>query len=263
MEQSTSRKSHLDGLHVAIIMDGNGRWATRQGLPRVAGHRAGVAAVRRTIDAALDLGIGALTLFAFTTGNWERPPFEVTSLMQIFRDFFCEQKNRFDSQDIRVSVMGRRDRLGQDLRDAVEEIEAATAHGQAMHLRFAVDYSARDAILRAARRVDDPEKVSLEEFAQILAEVSHAGGVAPDVDLLIRTGGEQRLSDCLLWESAYAELFFSRRMWPDFDAADLQAALHEFHARHRRFGRLPAPQHEDAAVENTIEYVAKLVLRTA
>jgi undecaprenyl diphosphate synthase len=239
MIQSTSCKSILYGLHVAIIMDGNGRWATRQSLPRIAGHRAGVGAVRRAIKAALGQGIDTLTLFAFTAANWERPPREVSTLMEIFRDFFREEKEASATSGIQVSVIGRRDRLSADLREAIVEIEAATARRRAMHLRIAVDYSARDTILRAASRMNPLIPASHDEFARVLAEVSHSGGVAPDVDLLIRTGGEQRLSDCLLWECAYAELVFSPCMWPDFDSADLESALHEFHSRQRRFGRVP------------------------
>ena len=239
MVQSTSYESIVYGLHVAIIMDGNGRWATRQALPRIAGHRAGADAVRRTIRAALGLGIDTLTLFAFTAGNWNRPSREVSTLMEIFRDFFCEEKDACVTSGIQVSVMGRRDRLPPDLREAVDEIEAATARRRSMHVRIAVDYSARDTILRAASRLNAQTHVSQDEFARVLAEVSHAGGVAPDVDLLIRTGDEQRLSDCLLWECAYAEMVFSPRMWPDFEAADLEAALQELHSRQRRFGRVP------------------------
>ncbi|HEV2348806.1 MAG TPA: polyprenyl diphosphate synthase [Terriglobia bacterium] len=239
MMQSTSYKSILYGLHVAIIMDGNGRWATRQGLPRLAGHRAGAAAVRRAIPAALRLGIDTLTLFAFTAGNWERPWHEVSTLMELFRDFFREEKDACVARGILVNVIGRRDRLRPDLREAVEDIEAATARRRAMHLRIAVDYSARDTILRAAGRLNPHAQVSHDEFAQALAEVSHAGGVAPEVDLLIRTGDEQRLSDCLLWECAYAELVFSPSMWPDFEAADLEVAVQEFHSRQRRFGHVP------------------------
>lgn len=242
MIQSTSYESILYGLHVAIIMDGNGRWATRQGLPRLAGHRAGSEAVRRAIHAALRLGIDTLTLFAFTAGNWERPPREVSTLMEIFRDFFREEKDSCITGGIQVNVIGRRDRLRADLREAIDEIEAATARRRAMHLRIAVDYSARDTLLRAAARLNSLITVSHDEFAQILAEVSHAGCVAPDVDLLIRTGGEQRLSDCLLWESAYAEMVFSPRMWPEFDATDLEAAVQEFRSRQRRFGRIPEIQ---------------------
>jgi undecaprenyl diphosphate synthase len=249
MVQSTSQESKRDGLHVAIIMDGNGRWATSQGLPRSAGHRAGADAVRRTMEAALRLPIDTLTLFAFTSGNWERPRREVAALMEVFRDFFCAQKAPCVAQGIRVNVIGRRDRLGYDLGAAVDEIEAATARGQFMHLRIAVDYSARDAILRAASRLNTCTQISPDEFARVLAEVSHAGGLVPDVDLLIRTGGEQRLSDCLLWESAYAELVFLQDMWPDFDAADLDAAVRAFHARHRRFGGLPEMDAPEVALE--------------
>ncbi|HLY61135.1 MAG TPA: polyprenyl diphosphate synthase [Terriglobia bacterium] len=239
MIQSTSYESILYGLHVALIMDGNGRWATRRGLPRLAGHRAGADAVRRTIKAALGLGVDTLTLFAFTAGNWDRPPREVSMLMEIFRDFFREEQDACVTSGIQVSVMGRRDRLPADLREAVDAIEAATERRRAMHVRIAVDYSARDTILRAASRLNAQVQVSQDEFTRVLAEVSHAGGVAPDVDLLIRTGDEQRLSDCLLWECAYAEMVFSPRLWPDFDAADLEAALQEFQSRQRRFGRIP------------------------
>lgn len=249
MVQSTSHKSSERSLHVAIIMDGNGRWATCQGLPRSAGHRAGADAVRRTMDAALRLPIDTLTLFAFTSGNWERPQREVAALMELFRDFFRAQKAPCVADGIRVSVIGRRDRLGCDLGAAIDEIEAATARGYGMHLRIAVDYSARDAIIRAASRLNGSTQISPGEFARLLAEVSHAGGLVPDVDLLIRTGGEQRLSDCLLWESAYAELAFLPTMWPDFDAADLDAAVRAFRTRHRRFGRLPEMEAHDGGLD--------------
>ena len=249
MVQSTSHEGKRDGFHVAIIMDGNGRWAMSQGLPRSAGHFAGADAVRRTMDAALRLPIDTLTLFAFTTGNWARPQREVAALMELFRDFFCAQKARCVAQGIRVNVIGRRDRLGYGLEAAIDEIEGATASGQCLHLRIAVDYSARDAILRAASRLDSSTHISPDEFARVLAEVNHAGGLVPDVDLLIRTGGEQRLSDCLLWECAYAELVFLQTMWPDFDAADLDAAVRAFRSRHRRFGRLPEMDAAEAALE--------------
>ena len=263
MVQSTSHEFKRGGLHVAIIMDGYGRWAASHGLPRAAGHRAGADAVRRTIRAALRLRIDTLTLFAFTSGNWERPRQEVAALMELFRDFFCAQKVPCVAQGIRVSVVGRRDRLKSDLRAAVDDIESATAGGQFMHLRIAVDYSARDAILRAASQLNTQSQISAERFTRVLAEVSHAGGVVPDVDLLIRTGGEQRLSDCLLWESAYAELVFLPQMWPDFDATNLDTALRAFHERHRRFGRLPetvAPQEAIEERDEQPENAALLIL---
>jgi undecaprenyl diphosphate synthase len=226
------------GLHVAIIMDGNGRWAAARGLPRTAGHKAGASAVRRTIEAAPDLGISTLTLYAFSSDNWQRPQAEVGALMKLMRRFLHAETSTCVENGIRVSVVGRRDRLAPPLRKAIEAAEAATAGGRALHLRIAVDYSARDAILRAAARVA-PGETSREVFSFLLADVHHTDP-APDVDLLIRSGGEHRLSDFLLWESAYAELVFLPRMWPDFDASDLRAAIDEFRSRERRFGRVPA-----------------------
>ena len=203
-------------LHAAIIMDGNGRWALSRGLPRLAGHRAGADAVRRTVEAAPNLGIGVLTLYAFSSDNWRRPATEVTGLMELLDLYLRKETRRCLDNGVRVQVIGRRDRLDPKLVAAIERTERATAHGETLGLRVAVDYSARDAIQR--------------------------GAIGPDVDLLIRTGGEQRLSDFLLWECAYAELIFTRRMWPDFDEHDLEAAVREFHARERRFGGVPEAQ---------------------
>jgi undecaprenyl diphosphate synthase len=205
MKQSTS-------LHVAIIMDGNGRWATRRGLPRVAGHRAGAQAVRRIVETAAELGIGALTLYAFSSDNWSRPESEVAALMRMFARHLHTETPRLTTHEVRLTVVGRRDRLPAPLVTAIETAERATLGGTRLHLRLAIDYSARAAI--------------------------RARATLPDVDLLIRTGGEQRLSDFLLWECAYAELWFTDRMWPDFAAADLAAALADFQARERRFGGL-------------------------
>ncbi len=228
------------GLHVAIIMDGNGRWALRRSLPRSAGHREGAQAVRRVVEAAPRLGVGTLTLYAFSGDNWQRPQGEVNTLMDILRDYFRTERMRCVDQGIRVSVIGRRDRLSPSLRAAVETTEAATAGGDVMHLRIAVDYSGRDLIVQAARRLSETGKISRQAFSRALAEVSHAGAETPEVDLIIRSGGEQRLSDFLLWESAYAELLFVPKLWPDFTGADLEMAVGEFHARERRFGVVPA-----------------------
>ncbi|MGD0014156.1 MAG: di-trans,poly-cis-decaprenylcistransferase, partial [Bryobacteraceae bacterium] len=227
------------GLHVAIIMDGNGRWATARGLPRIAGHRRGALAVRRTVEAAPKLGISTLTLYAFSSDNWRRPPEEVSALMRLFLDYLRKEAAECVANGIRVSVIGRRDRLPRTLRAAIAATQAATARGRALDLRIAVDYSARDSILGASRRWRRKGEPTREQFARLLAEANHAPGPAPDVDLLIRTGGEQRLSDFVLWESAYAELHFTPRMWPDFGAADLETALRAFHSRERRFGALP------------------------
>jgi len=228
--QSTSTS-----IHVAVIMDGNGRWALRRGLPRSAGHHAGVDAIRRVVEAAPEIGIGTLSLFAFSSDNWARPTEEVQILMALFARFLRDEAGPLRAHDVRLSVIGRRDRLPPELVSAIAAAEAPTARGARLHLRVAVDYSSRNAILEAARLggLDDPTR---EAFAIRLGDAH--GAPAPDVDLLIRTGGEQRLSDFLLWESAYAELFFTARMWPDFREDDLAAAVAEFRGRDRRFGAL-------------------------
>jgi undecaprenyl diphosphate synthase len=222
-------------VHVAIIMDGNGRWATARGLPRLAGHRAGTVAVRRIVEAAAELGIGALTLYAFSSDNWRRPSAEIRCLMQLFRAYLIDEMARCIRHGIRLEVIGRRDRLDPALIAIMEEVEHETRGGRNLRLRIAVDYSARESILRAASHAIANRPISSEQFSDLLGN----GG---DVDLLIRTGGEQRLSDFLLWESAYAELVFTRRMWPDFTREDLESALGEFTGRERRFGGLPSPE---------------------
>jgi undecaprenyl diphosphate synthase len=239
MKKSDLHVAKQRGLHVAIIMDGNGRWATARGLPRLAGHRAGALAVRRTVEAAARSGLGTLTLYAFSSDNWGRPGSEVTALMQLLHEYLLKETGECAGKGIRISVIGRRDRLAPSLREAIRKAEAATAGAGTLHLRIAVDYSSRDTILRAAHRLNGGASVSAQEFARFLGEANSSAEAVPDVDLLIRTGGEQRLSDFLLWECAYAELYFTRRMWPDFDAADLAAALEDFRARERRFGRIP------------------------
>ncbi len=224
------------GLHVAIIMDGNGRWAQARALPRLAGHRRGAAAVRRAVEAAPKLGITTLTLYAFSSDNWRRPPEEVSGLMRLFLEYLGKERAECVKNGVRVNAIGRRDRLSAMLREALAATEKATAHGKTLHLRIAVDYSARDSILRAASRLKGDGEASREQFSTLLARANHEAAPAPDVDLLIRTGGEQRLSDFLLWESAYAEFYFTPRMWPEFGAADLEAAVSAFHSRDRRFG---------------------------
>jgi undecaprenyl diphosphate synthase len=215
-------------LHAGIIMDGNGRWAVGRGFPRIAGHRAGVETVRRIVKAAPDHGVGILTLFAFSSDNWRRPQDEVSALMRMMEIYLARETVRCVENGIRLEVIGRRDRLDARLRDAIARTEAATAGGRRLHLRMAIDYSARDAILAAARGL---KELSLDALG---------AAIGPPVDLLIRTGGERRLSDFLLWESAYAELVFTRTMWPDFTAEDLAAAIREFRGRDRRFGAVPA-----------------------
>lgn len=199
-------------LHVAVVMDGNGRWAAERRRPRHYGHRTGARAVRRVVEAAPGLGIGTLTLYAFSQDNWQRPAAEVGALMRLFESYLRGETARCVAEGVRVRVVGRRDRLAPALLRSMEATEAATQEGTRLQLNLAVDYSSRDAIMR--------------------------GELLPDVDLLIRTGGEQRLSDFLLWECAYAEFFFTPVWWPDFDGQQLAAAVAEFHRRDRRFGRI-------------------------
>jgi undecaprenyl diphosphate synthase len=226
------------GIHVAIIMDGNGRWANARGRPRTAGHIAGARVVRKIVEAAPDCGIGMLTLYAFSADNWARPSREVALLMRLFRRYLVAETDRCVTNDVRMRIIGRRDRIPAELLRAIRAAEEATRHGTRLDLRIAVDYSARDAMVRAARNLRGAE-VTREELYRAMCEVDHWDGECRDVDLLIRTGGEQRLSDFLLWECAYAELYFTDRRWPDFTAADLQGAVNEFHSRERRFGAVP------------------------
>jgi undecaprenyl diphosphate synthase len=227
------------GLHLAVILDGNGRWAAHRGLPRLAGHQAGAEAVRHLVEACPAAGVGTLTLYAFSSDNWTRPEREVRWLLRLFREHLRGEMARCVATGIRMSIIGRRDRLPAPLQAAITTTEAATARGRRLHVRLALDYSGRDAILAAARALADLPDPSREEFARAVTDAGRGGLIVPPVDLLIRTGGEQRLSDFLLWELAYAELHFTPTMWPDFDVHDLDAALTEFRARERRFGGLP------------------------
>lgn len=236
-------------IHVGIIMDGNGRWATSRGLPRVAGHREGARAVRRVIESSPSLGIGTLTLYAFSSDNWRRPRPEVNALMRLFREYLRGEIRECRDNGVRISVIGRRDRLPSAVVSAIAECEAATAGGETLLVRLAVDYSARDAMVQAAQRAalagaaavrnrDALNELTREQFARYMADATYADDCA-DADLIIRTGGEQRVSDFLLWEAAYAELYFTRTMWPDFSEQNLAAAVADFHLRQRRFGAVP------------------------
>ena len=216
--QSTFETS-LGSLHAAIIMDGNGRWAAQRGLLRLEGHRAGAEALRHIVEAAPRLGIDVLTVYAFSADNWKRPPEEVEALMFLLACYLEKESVRLRDAGARTTVIGRRDRLPAPLLSAIDLAETRTRHCTNLHFRLAIDYSARAAIAEASGDLTD----------------------AIPVDLMIRTGGEQRLSDFLLWESAYAELIFTKRMWPDFTPADLRAAVNEYHHRDRRFGAVPEP----------------------
>jgi undecaprenyl diphosphate synthase len=225
------------GLHVAIISDGNGRWATSRGLPRSAGHRAGVEAASRVIQAAPRLGIDTLTLFALSSANWKRPAPEVDAILRLLHEYLLTETSRCIQEGVRLSIIGRRDRIPATLRQVIADSEAATARGTRLHLRLAIDYSAREAIFHAACRFYKVTQLSLDSFSDVLAEVYRGGST--EVDLLIRTGGEQRLSDFLLWECAFAEFVFVSKRWPDFTAGDLESAVQEFHRRERTRGALP------------------------
>lgn len=227
-----------DRFHVAINMDGNGRWALRRGRPREDGHVAGAASVRRVVEAAPALGITTLTLYAFSSDNWRRPRNEVDNLMFLFQKHLDSECARLTESGVRFNVIGRRDRIPPALRRSIARVEERTCTGTALHVRIAIDYSAREALVAAAGRVAGGVPPTHEDFERALSESIHAPTGTRDVDLLIRTGGEQRLSDFLLWESAYAELYFTDVQWPDFSAADLASAVEAFAARDRRYGRI-------------------------
>jgi undecaprenyl diphosphate synthase len=217
---------------VAIIMDGNGRWGVGQQLTRADGHRAGVEALRRTVEAAPDLGVTTLTVFAFSRDNWRRPAPEVAILIELLRAYIASDAARLVREGVRLVMLGRRDRLPADLAAEIAGYEAASAGGTKMTLRIAFDYSARAAIAEAALALG-PD-ATLEDLDRLIA-----GPCGSQVDLMIRTGAEKRLSDFMLWESAYAELWFFDGMWPAFRADDLATAIGDFHRRQRRFGALP------------------------
>jgi undecaprenyl diphosphate synthase len=214
-----------DSFHVAMIMDGNGRWAAARGLPRVAGHRAGARTVRRIVEAAPSLGITTLTLYAFSEDNWSRPEREVSALMKLLGRYLMSETDRCVANGVRLVGIGRRDRIPAPLIAMLEEAERKTAKGRRLNLRLAIDYSSRSAILDACRRAGND-----------LTEASISRHLGPDVDLLLRTSGEQRLSDFLLWECAYAEMVFTERKWPELSVDDLASAVAEFRRRERRFG---------------------------
>jgi len=240
--QSNVASASNNRLHIGIIMDGNGRWATRRGLSRLRGHEAGVEAIRRIVEAAPKQGVGTLTLYAFSTDNWRRPKAEVAALMTLLRFYLANEVNSLARNGVRLTVIGRRDRLPDGIASAIARAEQATAGGDTLHLRIAVDYSARDAILNAAAKAAAVSSLTRDAFSQL---VTGEAGLR-DVDLIIRTSGEKRLSDFLLWEGAYAELHFTERMWPEFDADDLAEALASFHRRERRFGGLQSLPFEPA-----------------
>ncbi|MHB2156535.1 di-trans,poly-cis-decaprenylcistransferase [Calditrichota bacterium GD2] len=229
-------------LHVAIIMDGNGRWAQQRGKPRFWGHREGAETAKRIIEAAPKYGIATLTLYAFSADNWKRPQQEVSMLMQLLQNKLRSEVKTSIENGVKLSFIGRRDRLSPALVEQMEDAEEKTKLGTNLHLRLAIDYSSREVLMRAAQMAADDQNLTREKFSQYLARAMHSDDAAPDVDLLIRTGGEQRLSDFLLWECAYAEFYFTPVMWPDFSEEELARAVDEFKSRERRFGAIPQAQ---------------------
>ena len=228
--------------HVALIMDGNGRWAKSRGLPRTLGHRAGVEALKRTVQAAPDLGLTCLTVFGFSTENWRRPASEVTELMGLVRSYVESDLDRLEREGVRLRIPGRREGLPDDIRQIVERAEARTAHNDRFLLQVAFNYGSRADIVDAARRFaeggEDPASLTEEAFEGLLATAG-----APPVDLVVRTSGEHRLSNFLMWEAAYAELLFQDILWPDYGHEALADAIEAFRSRERRFGGLePARQ---------------------
>ena len=245
-----------DHFHVAIFMDGNGRWGQERGQPRTAGHVAGTSAVRRTVEFAPTLGITTLTLYAFSSDNWRRPREEVRHLMRLFRRHLSSECTRLAEAGVRLSVIGRRDRLPDPLRRRISQVEEETKQGDDLHLRIAIDYSARDSLVVAASRLVGAGPPDRQAFEAYLSQAIHAPEGTGDVDLLIRTGGEHRLSDFLLWESAYAELFFTEVLWPDFTKADLASAVQWYSARERRFGGLPSGPRNDGKLSLPVRRAA-------
>ena len=228
--------------HVGVIMDGNGRWANQRGLPRNAGHEEGETALFDTVEGALDLGLRWLTVYAFSTENWKRPPSEVAFLMNFNRDLLLRRADELDERQVRVRFIGRRGRpVPRRLVEMMESTEQRTAHHRRLTLQIAFNYGGRAELVDAARRIAAdaangklrPDKVNAKSIQARLYEPE-----APDVDLLVRTSGEQRLSNFLLWEAAYAELTFTEVLWPDFRRTDLFAAVAEFQRRTRRFGKV-------------------------
>ena len=240
MKQSTFHESEPGGIHVAIIMDGNGRWAIAHGRPREWGHRHGAEAVRRVVEAAPDLGIGTLTMYAFSSNNWRRPETEVALLMKLLGRYLKSETSKLKANGVRLRVVGRRDRLRPSLVRTIEEAESETGGGGRLLLRLAVDYSSRDMLLKALKDAATLSEIERQDMATLLGRAMRASGPAPDVDLLIRTGGERRLSDFLLWECAYAEMLFTPVMWPDYTGEHLADSIRDFRSRDRRFGQVAA-----------------------
>jgi undecaprenyl diphosphate synthase len=227
--------------HVAIIMDGNGRWARARGLPRFRGHTEGMQSVREIVEASVEIGFPNLTLYAFSQENWNRPPAEVNALMKLLQRYVAKERDELVRQGVEVRVFGDMDRLSSGPRKAVDMIETSTAGGRNMRLNLMISYGSRTEIVRAVRRIAEAVKAGKLEPSQIddavISNHLYTAGL-PDPDLLIRTSGEQRISNFMLWQLAYTELYITPTLWPDFRRPDLLEAIHEYQKRERRFGRV-------------------------
>ncbi|HEX4747494.1 MAG TPA: polyprenyl diphosphate synthase [Gaiellaceae bacterium] len=228
-------EAHAAARSVAIIMDGNGRWAAARGLPVAEGHREGARALRRTVEASIELGITSLAVYAFSTENWARPPDEVDSILELMDETIDRELPDLANQGVRTRFFGRRDRVPDDLRTKMERLEAETAHLERLQLWIAFDYGSRAELVDAMRRILE-EGVRPQDMSEDALSAHLYAPELPDPDLVIRTSGEQRLSNFLLWQSAYAELVFDETLWPDFGEDRLRAALEEYASRARRFG---------------------------
>ncbi len=224
--------------HVALIMDGNGRWAKARALPRAAGHKAGVDALKRTVEAAGELGVQWLTVFGFSTENWSRPAGEVSGLMDLIRAYVRSDLTRLEREGVRVHVIGSREGLEPDIVEIIERAERRTAHNSRFHLQVAFNYGGRSDILRAAERAAAAAAAAGRPLAESDFASALSTSASPPLDLIVRTSGERRLSNFLLWEAAYAELVFQSVLWPDYGREHLAAAIDDFHSRQRRFGGL-------------------------
>lgn len=257
---------NFNGLHVGIIMDGNGRWAAQQGLTRYHGHRAGAKAVRSCVKAAPDLGVNILTLYAFSSDNWKRPEPEIKLLFRLFEKYLQNEIEECLANSVRLQIIGRRDRLGTALLNSIELAENETRSCSELLLRLAIDYSARHAILEAAESLCKNQATYSSgldynrEFNRLVTQQPEDISSLQEVDLIIRTGGEKRLSDFLLWEGAYAELYFTDLMWPDFDITNLESAITDFHSRERRFGCVSVPNTNSHSLPNSI--LSKLITQS-
>jgi undecaprenyl diphosphate synthase len=228
--------------HVAVIMDGNGRWAEQRGMPRWKGHEAGADSVRRVTEAACREGVPVLSLFAFSNENWKRPSKEVDILFRLLRRYLATEKESLIKHDIRLSAFGRRDRLSSEVGEALAAVEEATRFGSRLHLRLALDYGSRQEMIEAVRALGRriargeliPEQIDEDSLLH-----AFPGETVPDPDLIIRTAGERRLSNFLLWQAAYSEFHFCSKLWPDFEETDFLEALDDYHSRTRKFGALP------------------------